>query len=355
MHRHIFIVAVWALTATGTPAAGTPAGAAFPGEIFRNASLHDLGEPRDLAGDFRSLASRIDGPAWVAYAMARVPRVFRSRHHGYGAPHCGTYYLEEPRDGSQFGDDESATFLVLLRLAGGRVGKIRAVSTACEVDAGGLDVHAFSSVDPGRSLDLLVAVAEEDGLKRLADGALLAVAMHDAPGADRILERIALGELDWHEESQAVFWLGAARGRAGFELLEQMARSSDDDLRHHVAFGLHVSQVPESVQVLIAMARHDEARRVRSQALFWLAQKAGERAVQEIEYAIEEDPDLKVKEYAVFALSQLPPDRGVPLLVRHARTHPHPGVRKKAMFWLGQSGDERALELFEEILSGGAR
>lgn len=344
MHRLSFFIAVWAFCA-GTADAGT----SFPAERFRHASIRDLGATADLGSDFRSLASRIDSPAWVAYSVPRVPRAFRDDHR-YGDPYCGTFYLEEQNKDFHDGGDEGDTFLVLLRLAAGEVEKIRAVSTACEIDAGGLDVHAFSSVDPRQSVELLTAVADRARLKRLSRDALFAIAVHDDPSADGVLERVALGDLDWGERNQAVFWLGAARERPGFEILERLARSSDADLRHQVTFGLHASRVPEAVETLIAMARNDESRRVRSQALFWLAQEAGRRAVAEVDRAVEEDPDLEVKKYAIFALSQLPPDQGVPLLIRHARTHPDPGVRKKAMFWLGQSGDERALDFFEEIL-----
>jgi HEAT repeat protein len=89
---------------------------------------------------------------------------------------------------------------------------------------------------------------------------------------------------------------------------------------------------------------------VRGDALFWFAQRAGEKAAGEITAAIEQDPDTDVKRRAVFALSQLPKDEGVPLLIQTARTNKNPVVRKQAMFWLGQSKDPRALAFFEEIL-----
>ena len=89
---------------------------------------------------------------------------------------------------------------------------------------------------------------------------------------------------------------------------------------------------------------------MRSQALFWLAQKAGKEAIAVIAGAIDNDPDTEVKKKAVFALSQLPKDEGVPKLMDVARTNRNPEVRKQAMFWLGQSHDPRAVKFFEEIL-----
>jgi len=90
---------------------------------------------------------------------------------------------------------------------------------------------------------------------------------------------------------------------------------------------------------------------VRGLALFWLAQKAGNKAAGTITEAIESDPDTDVKKRAVFALSQLPKDEGVPLLIQVARSNRNPVVRKQAMFWLGQSNDPRALAFIEEVLA----
>ena len=90
---------------------------------------------------------------------------------------------------------------------------------------------------------------------------------------------------------------------------------------------------------------------LRTQALFWIAQRAGERAASIITGAIENDPDTEVKKQAVFALSQLPREEGVPKLIDIARHNKNREVQKQAFFWLGQSGDPRALSFFEDVLS----
>jgi HEAT repeat protein len=115
-------------------------------------------------------------------------------------------------------------------------------------------------------------------------------------------------------------------------------------------FAFSVSGEGEAVDELIHFARNDSSARVRKQALFWLAQKAGKKATAALTDAIEQDPDTQVKKQAVFALSQLPKDEGVPLLIGVARDNRNPAVRKQAMFWLGQSNDPRALQFFEEVL-----
>jgi len=122
-------------------------------------------------------------------------------------------------------------------------------------------------------------------------------------------------------------------------------------VRAHIAFALSVSHEAGALDEMIRMAHDDTSSHVRGQALFWLAQKAGKKAVGTITGAIENDPDTDVKKKAVFALSQLPKDEGVPKLIDVAQNNRNPAVRKQAMFWLGQSNDSRALQFFEKVLT----
>jgi hypothetical protein len=145
---------------------------------------------------------------------------------------------------------------------------------------------------------------------------------------------------------RTIYWLDGVKGAESIAFLSSFVeRLSSSAL---AAIAMHGD--PASVPALIRFARQDPSTKVRGDALFWLAQRAGEKAAGEITAAIEQDPDTDVKRRAVFALSQLPKDEGVPLLIQTARTNKNPVVRKQAMFWLGQSKDPRALAFFEEIL-----
>lgn len=183
--------------------------------------------------------------------------------------------------------EAAANLLVLYRVENGIVSRIRIFSEDCPLDAGGLTLHWLNGVRPADSVTVLAAFTDATAERRVADGALSALAMHAEPAA---LDRLA------------------------------------------------------------AAARTGATTHVRGQALFWLAQRAGEKAAGVISEAIARDPETEVKRRAVFALSQLPNDEGVPLLIQVARTNTNPVVRKQAMFWLGQSRDPRALRFFEEIL-----
>jgi hypothetical protein len=251
-----------------------------------------------LAAAVRTVGDTQTEPVWIGYTAPAKPgdHSMCCGENGYWSS-CGL----EPRsgttivDGSRPGGTGTAklegdqTVVVLLRVEEKNVQKIRMFSPDCQLDAGGRSIYWLDAVKGPESIAFLSTFVSDEGKRndRLSTSALAAIAMHGDPSA---------------------------------------------------------------VPALIKFARQDPSKKVRGDALFWLAQRAGDKAAGEITAAIEQDPDTDVKRRAVFALSQLPRDEGVPLLIQQARTNKNPVVRKQAMFWLGQSNDPRALAFFEEIL-----
>ncbi len=179
------------------------------------------------------------------------------------------------------------TLHVMFRVEARRVSRIRVFTEGCVLDGGGLPLTWIDGVAPAQGVALLASFVNDAAEPRLADEALTGLAFHRDEAAST---------------------------------------------------------------ALIRAARTGETRKLRGQALFWVAQRAGDKAALVITEAIDRDPDTEVKKRAVFALSQLPKDEGVPRLITVAREHSNPAVRKQAMFWLGQSNDPRALQFFEAIL-----
>jgi len=235
--------------------------------------------------------------AWVGYSVPALDADRRSCCWSGDSPACcqacriepgsssGTTFSAADRTGAA--SLEAGDLHVLMRISDGRLERIRVFSHDCALDAGGLTIHWLSDVAPADSVALLGSFLNATASNRLADGALVALALHREPAA-----------------------------------LERLLTAAKDGATTHL----------------------------RGQALFWLAQRAGDKAVGAISDAIANDPETDVKKRAVFALSQLPKDDGVPLLIQVSRTNPNPAVRRQAMFWLGQSRDPRAVRFFEEIL-----
>ena len=258
--------------------------------------------------------------------------------------------------GERFASLDDETAVVLLRAEGGRIGRVRVVSRGCAIDAGGRTLTWVDDVKPGESLALLSSLVlasgdESTGRDKVTDSAIMAIAVHEGPAADDVLERLIAPAQPERIRKKTAFWMGNMRGRRGYEALDRLVRDDpSDQVREQGVFALSQSEVPEAVDAMIRVAQKDASTHVRGQALFWLGQKAGKKAVAAITGAIADDPETEVKKKAVFALSQLPREEGVPMLIQVAKTNRNPEVRKQAMFWLGQSGDSRALAFFQEVL-----
>ena len=134
--------------------------------------------------------------------------------------------------------------------------------------------------------------------------------------------------------------------------LVRLAATGDERAAKDAIFPALMADAPSPDRELLAIAKDDERpREVRTNAMFWIAQSAGERVSEGLQ-ELTNDPDRQVRESAVFSLSQRPNDESVPALIRLARTHRDPGIRRNAVFWLGQKRDPRAIAYFEEVLLG---
>jgi HEAT repeat protein len=335
---------------------------------IENARLERRTVGGSLASEVKRWAEQSAQPQWLGYAVPQVSghHTMCCNYNGSWDGGCGNCRLEGRDSGNSVNVQPSTGttklegpryLAVLFRSENKHVMKIRTVSEECTLDAGGLPLLWLAGVKAEESVQLLesfVRGADFDARdeENTHHAALTAIALHADASADQAMESFTQRQEPDSLRRQAAFWLGAARGKPGFTVLQKMAKSDpSSDVRAHVAFALSVSHDPEALDEMIRMAHDDLSTHVRGQALFWLAQKASQKAVSTITGAIQNDPDTEVKKKAVFALSQLPKDEGVPKLIDVAQTNHNPEVRKQAMFWLGQSHDPRALEFFEKILT----
>ena len=319
-----------------------------------NAKLDTRPASAGLEREYRAIVNAAATPAWIGYSVAAIEGDHRECCWD-GGHSCGCS-LEGGHNTQVSGDrteklEASGRIAVLIRIENKQVGKVQVYAESCELDAGGLPVHWLTDVRPAESVALLSTFV--GGGDELSDSAVLAIAMHEDQAADRAMKGFIAPSQPEAVREKAIFWLGAARGKRGYDVLRVVVRDdASDKIREKAVFALSINKTPEAVDSIIETAKGDQSGHVRGQALFWLGQKAGQKAAATITDAIANDPDTEVKKHAVFSLSQLPKDQGVPLLIQTARNNRNPEVRKQAMFWLGQSQDERALPFFEEVLKG---
>jgi len=158
----------------------------------------------------------------------------------------------------------------------------------------------------------------------------------------------------WRPAARSTVDLGLVSAPRAADFLLVLARQSPVRAGEQAIFAAVMADSAIVWPDLLRIARdRSSPDDLRKGAVFWLGQAAGSAATAGLdELAADEAVDREIRETAVFALSQRPPDEAVPVLIRIVRTHPDPAIRKKAVFWLGQTGDPRALQLFEELLTG---
>ena len=297
------------------------------------------------------------GPLWFGYEVATTPGSRFSacsdgRHSANDDGCCGVYRLEESDNSWRSGDQDQkpqTTIDILVRIDHEAIDKIRFVGSGCQIDAGGLSFTWLTDVNADDSITWLSSLVNSDQ-RHITDEAICAMAMHASAKATFVLEGFASSSNPLWLREKAAFWLGAGRGHDGYLALKKLASDPDPEFRKKLSFDLFVSHDSAAIDDLIAMAKSDTDTGVREQAIFWVGQKAGAKAIAMLKDTVVNDPEVAVKKKAVFAISQLPKDEAVPELLHVAQTNADPAVRKDAMFWLGQTHDPRALAYFEQIL-----
>lgn len=247
-------LALWLLV-TVLPATAQP-------KLLINALVDTRSAAVGLESVVRALSATQPQPAWIGYMVPSVRSYNLGCEYvspgGRSAP--GVVHLEPPDH-----------LVVLLRLESGAVNRIRALSPDCEIDAGGVPVHWLTDVRPAESVALLGTFDSSE--------TTVAIAMHADSSADAALGRMVASDQPEGVRRRAAYWLGAARGRHGFEVAKELAeRDSSQSVRQRAVDGIAVSKEPEALDVLIAIARKDGDTRVRRQAVNAISRSRDPRA-----------------------------------------------------------------------------
>ena len=307
---------------------------------FTNANVHSQSAAAGLEPVFRALVSHHPEAAWIAYSVpaVREPRLGCEFVGRDGWSGTGVVHLEPP--------DRA---IVLFRVAGNTVERIRALSPDCEIDAGGLAVHWLTDVSPAQSIALLANYANERNLTE--NSSVAAIAMHADPAADSVLDGLSAPSQPEALRNRAMRWLGSARGRHGLETLKTLlANQTAPDVRRQAINAIGASREPEAQQILLTAARGDRDARVRSQAVSQLSRQPIPNLAGVLGAIAESDSDSEVSKRAVNSLASLSDGTGVPELIRLVKSSKSADVRKEAMRALGRAHDERATAFLEQVL-----
>lgn len=307
---------------------------AQPPKLLVNAQTDTKSAAAGLEQTLRPLIAAPQ-PAWIAYSVPSTRNNMGCDYVRDGWNQPGVIHLEPP--------DHA---VILFRVEGGEIMRVRSLSPDCEIDAGNLPFHWLNDVKPAESVAFLNTLA--DKRDRYSDSAMNAIAQHSDPSAEATLKRYLAPNQPSALRVRAVNWFG-------FAVLKDLAANDPDERVRERAISRigslrETQRDPQVVDILIPLARKDTNPRIRMAALSALNRRGGPKVLDTYKDAIENDPDVSVKRRAVNSLQNMPDGEGIPLLIQVAKTTKDNEIRKSAMSSLGNSHDMRALTFFETVL-----
>jgi HEAT repeat protein len=239
------------------------------------------------------------------------------------------------------------------------------------------------------SLNYLKSIIDSPApeIRRLADRATFAIALHDDARVDPLLIELIRRPIGEPIRSRAIYWLGnTPESAAKNAFFQEIIRSSQEGEETHLVAmsALAMSRSPAILPVLENLYERMTSREMRRRALSGIARNdnadaaatylirtaesekdfelrkslisalgrvAGQKSLGALTNTLDNDAETELQRQAVIAIGRRPKDEAVPILIRVARSHPKMPVRKQAIQILGQTGDERAVALFRELLS----
>jgi hypothetical protein len=253
----------------------------------------------------------------------------------------------------------------------------------------GYQVYWAGRVTNEESLNYLKSItgSSDPELKRLAERATFAIALHDDARVDTILTEMIRKPVSESMRTRAIYWLGntgetAAKNALFTEIVRNPQENTDARLGAMSALGMSRSPATWPVlqnlfetmttrelkrRALSGIARNDNSDaaatylirvaetekdiELRKSAIASLGRIAGQKSLGALTSTVDSDTEVEVQKQAVVAIGRRPKDEAIPILIRTARNHPKMAVRKTAIHVLGQTGDERAVAFFRELLS----
>lgn len=237
---------------------------------------------------------------------------------------------------------------IFVHIKNQKVDKILPVSEHCEVKLESSTIAWLNDIDELKSIDFFKQLSMNTS-NNISDDSLYALTMHNHKKATQELYEIVLMEKNKISEN-AVFWLGESR-KDGFAKLEALYNKlPKGKTKKHINFALAQSSDPQSLALLKKIAINDEDNNQKSDALFWLAEKAPEQTKKIIIKQLKNNDGTIDVENSIFTLSRLAEGQGDDTLFELLKGKYTKQVKKQALFWLSQSDNNETINKLQELL-----
>ncbi len=335
----------------------------FNSAALKAATEYQLAKDQTLLNAVQSNSKQMKSTQWFRYQVPMEPQ--------NGMPCC---YLKQGEmqcsldkrtnawvSRSQLEQQDSKTMDIYFSRKPQGIDDMFIAGSECPVDTSGAKLTQITQVSAEQSIQFLNHLIRNKADNQavhsssLTSQALAALAHHQGASAHQMLEQYAFEENASHLDS-AVFWLGEARNKAGYESLSKLlaSRSVKASKQKQAVFALSVNSYAQAKDKLLELAMSAKSDSIRGEAIFWLVQSQHPKALTAINAVLSNQQASQLFDKAVFALSQLKSDRAWQRLVEIARQHQYVDVQRKAVFWLSQNKQRESSEILIEIALGNA-
>lgn len=253
----------------------------------------------------------------------------------------------------------SSVMDIYIQTQKGQVNDLFLAGSECPVNRSDLVLTELTNVSQAQSVAFLgsLLTASEQlsnrDSKRVVNQALSGIALHRGEKAHQVLESLVESS---HQKlaDDAIFWLGEARNKAGYQTLIKIVDDTSQPLnrRKKTIFALAVNKTLESNQKLLSLAKSSTDEDIKAESLFWIAERKIVGAYKLIIDTLESTSSEKIKDKAVFALSQIDTQESWDSLKELALNHHSVEVQKQAVFWLSQDHQRDPLDFLMSIAVG---
>jgi len=246
---------------------------------------------------------------------------------------------------------KDVAILVFYSEGGNKVEDVQLANMELNVDLKKKPLVWLGPANDDASVSNLEKIYQDVSLAELKENIVNAIGIHQqAQGSFSFLVKTLKSNEPVKARSQAAFWIGQRARPEALNVLSEVAQSNDArEVREQTVFAISQIESDEALDKLINLARKANDSEVRRKATFWLGQKASRKAVGALEDMLADDDDTEVQKQALNALAQMQGGLGVEKVIQVAKAHPKLKIRKQAIISLGNSDDPRAREALIEI------
>ena len=210
-----------------------------------------------------------------------------------------------------------------------------------------LALQSLFQSNPERAAQLVAEMLKPGSTqsRRVKELAINLLGQHRRPQTVTLLIDLARTEQDPKLRKIAVYWLGNSNDESALDLLKQITlQSTDQEIAAQTVHAISNHRSARATALLSEIARTTANEKLRSQAIEGLGHRRDEKAVEELTKVYDGQQSVEVRRQVISALSRRREPPAQAKVIEIARSASDVEVRKFAIYGLSQQRSEQAAD-----------